>query len=275
MPPTVRALPEDEIATFRNQGVVLVKNLVWRNAAEELLAAADRWAEEPSEYAENMATDGTFLEGREVWPHQESSKSFIFESQLAEQTARAMRSKEARFYFDHLFMLAPNTAKDSYYWHQDLPYWACGGQQICSFWLALTDNTVDSGALEFVLDTDKGHLYLPTGFGDGETANYSVESEDEVVSVSDYHLDRDKYEIVSFEVEAGDALLFNARIMHSSRGNHSKTVRRVGYSTRWIGEDMVYCKRPGYQDPVTIPKAHLAPGNSLAIDQFPKVWPAD
>lgn len=268
----VRALTQEEIATFRRDGVVHVKRLIDPECVDELLAAADDWALSPTQYAEQMAKQGSFLEGREIWPHQPAFKRYVFDSALAEQAASAMGAQEARFYFDHLFLLAANTAKDSYYWHQDLPYWACDGQQICSFWLALTSNGVDSGALEFVLDTDKGHIYLPAPFGDEDDSGYQTEAT-EVIPVPDYHLQRDRYRIVTFDITAGDALLFNARIMHSSRGNHSLTQRRVAYSTRWIGEDMVFRPRPGYQDPVTLPRQPLDAGASLAIDQFPKVWP--
>lgn len=272
MTPQVRPLTQAEIDTFQRDGVAHIKSLVNQPTVERLLQAADDWALAPTAYSEEMASQGSFLEGREIWPHQPAFRDFVFESGLAEQAARAMNASESRFYFDHLFMLAPDTAKDNYYWHQDLPYWACDGQQICSFWLALTRNDVNSGALEFVLDTDKGELYLPAPFGDEDPDEFASDAAS-VVPIPDYHLQRDRYRIVTFDISPGDALLFNARIMHSSRGNHSKTIRRVAYSTRWIGEDMVYRQRPGFQDPVTIPKTPLTPGAALAIDQFPRLWP--
>lgn len=271
-PYAIRPLTLAEIETFRRDGVVHVPRLIDPEHSIELLAAADAWAAKPTQYAEQMAASGSFLEGREIWPHHEPFKRMVFDSALAEQAARAMGSQEVRFYFDHLFMLAADTAKDKYYWHQDLPYWACDGQQICSFWLSLTDCSVDSGALEFVLDTDKGHVYLPEPFGAEDASGYTASNE-EIIPVPEYHNQRDKYRIINFDVKAGDAILFNAQIMHSSRGNHSKTQRRVAYSTRWIGDDMVFCPRRGYQDPVTVPKVALEPGASLAIEQFPKLWP--
>jgi ectoine hydroxylase-related dioxygenase (phytanoyl-CoA dioxygenase family) len=95
-----------------------------------------------------------------------------------------------------VFSLAANTAKDKYYWHQDQPYWACQGKQVCSVWLALTDCTADSGALEFVLGTDRGAIYAPVAFGAEEV---SPPADGDYVDgpIPDYHNDRKTHAIVS------------------------------------------------------------------------------
>jgi ectoine hydroxylase-related dioxygenase (phytanoyl-CoA dioxygenase family) len=178
-----------------------------------------------------------------------------------------------RFYFDHLFMLDADCGKDEYYWHQDMPYWGCGGTQICSFWLALTPCAVDSGALEFVRGSDKGRLYLPTSFARAMDEHYArLETEER----PQYHQQREVYDIASWDIRVGDALLFNTRIMHSSRGNHSKTHRRVAYSTRWLGDDAVFEPKRGFQDPVTYPEAGFPVGEKLSrSSKFPLVWTSD
>jgi ectoine hydroxylase-related dioxygenase (phytanoyl-CoA dioxygenase family) len=144
--------------------------------------------------------------------------------------------------------------------------------QLCSFWLALTDCTVDSGALEFVLGTDKGRLYEPVPFGEG----MDVAPPPPDALPPKYEEQRERWKIVSWDILAGDAMLFNGRIMHSSRGNHSKTQRRVAYSTRWVGDDMVFRHRPGiFQDPVTLPPEGVAWGEPLSRSpKYPLLWQA-
>jgi ectoine hydroxylase-related dioxygenase (phytanoyl-CoA dioxygenase family) len=271
----VRDLTAEEIETYHRDGVVHLSGLVDAATCACLLAAADRRLEgfrrdKPNEFASNFAKDGTFLSERECYKWEPVFNHFVMTSRMAEVAAQALRSEEVRFYFDHLFMLDKDCAKDEYYWHQDMPYWGCGGTQICSFWLALTPCSVDSGALEFVKGTDKGRLYLPTSFGRASDDRFArLETE----AVPEYHRQRDAYEIVSWDIQAGDCMLFNARIMHSSRGNHSKTQRRVAYSTRWIGDDAVFEPKRGFQDPVTYPEEGFPPGEKLArSNRFPLLW---
>jgi ectoine hydroxylase-related dioxygenase (phytanoyl-CoA dioxygenase family) len=271
----VRDLTAAEISTYQRDGVVHLPALVDAVTCAGLLAAADQRLEEfrreqRNQYASNMAQDGTFLSERECHKWNAAFHDFVMTSRMAQIAAQAMRSAAVRFYFDHLFMLDMDCGKDEYYWHQDMPYWGCGGTQICSFWLALTPCSVDSGALEFVGGTDKGRLYLPRSFGRAMDEHYArVETEE----TPEYHQHRDVYEIASWDIRVGDALLFNTRIMHSSRGNHSKTQRRVAYSTRWIGDDAVFEPKRGFQDPVTYPEAGFPEGEKLSrSSKFPLLW---
>ena len=265
----VRDVSAQEISAFGRDGVAHLPAFVDFGTCARLLRAADARKAQPGPHSSEMAPGGTFWEERGSHLLNPDLHDFVFQSRLAEVAGKVLQTREVRFYFDHLFMLEADTAKDSYYWHQDQPYWSCDGAQLCSFWLALTDCRVDSGALEFVLGTDRGKQYLPTPFGDEKDVSISADYEPN----PPYHDLRDQYRIVSWDIRAGDAILFNARIMHSSRGNHSKTQRRVAYSTRWIGDDMVFKSRPGYQDPVTIPDEHLADGEPLAHSKkFPLLW---
>ncbi len=54
--------------------------------------------------------------------------------------------------------------------------------------------------------------------------------------VEDFENHPDWYDVVGFDVEPGDALLFDHRIVHRSRGNTSDQ-RRVAISWRWLGDD--------------------------------------
>jgi ectoine hydroxylase-related dioxygenase (phytanoyl-CoA dioxygenase family) len=263
----VRDLTAAEISAYQRDGVVHLPALVDAGTCAALLAAADDRLgefrrEKRNQYASNMAQDGMFLSERECHKWNVTFNDFVMTSRMAEIAGQAMRSRAVRFYFDHLFILDRDCGKDEYYWHQDMPYWGCGGTQICSFWLALTPCAVDSGALEFV--------YLPRSFGRAMDEHYArLETE----TVPDYHRHRDRYQIASWDIRVGDCLLFNTRIMHSSRGNHSRTQRRVAYSTRWIGDDAVFEPKRGFQDPVTYPEEGFPVGEKLSKSgKFPLLW---
>ena len=267
---TLRSLSTDEVATYRRQGVMHLPSLVDAATVERMLAACDERMRNPGKYGANLSSDGVFFQDREMYRDHPAFEDFVMHSRMAELAAQAMGARQVQFYFDHLFALGPNSARDQYYWHQDQPYWAVAGEQVCSFWLALTDCAADSGALEFVSHSDRGPLYLPNRFGDRSTIE---ESDSEAPPA--YHEARDRYDILTWDIAAGDALLFNARIMHSSRGNHSRTQRRIAYSTRWIGDDATFARKPGFQDPVTCPEEGFPVGEKMARSKkFPILWRA-
>lgn len=271
-PCVVRDLSDAEIRAYRDHGVAHIPRLVDPCTTARLLAAADACRADPGPTSSALSADGRFWEERESHLRNDTMRDFVFNAGLARQAGRALGAREVRFYFDHVFMLREDTAKNQYYWHQDMPYWACEGRQLCSFWLALTDCTIDSGALEFVLGTDRGPLYEPIGFADSTLDGKAAPPG---ALPPKYEDERDRWTIASWDIKAGDAILFNGRIMHSSRGNHSKTMRRVAYSTRWVGEDMRFARRNGWQDPVTLPPEGMSYGEPLArSSRFPLLWSA-
>ena len=56
----------------------------------------------------------------------------------------------------------------------------------------------------------------------------------------------DDDEVLRWDMQPGDALLFNSYALHGAPGNPSTTsARRRGYATRWCGDDIVFDERPG------------------------------
>ena len=61
--------------------------------------------------------------------------------------------------------------------------------------------------------------------------------------IPDIDAERERYRILSWDVEPGDAILFDALTVHGSKGNTSRTRRRRAITTRWAGDDVVYAPR--------------------------------
>jgi ectoine hydroxylase-related dioxygenase (phytanoyl-CoA dioxygenase family) len=84
--------------------------------------------------------------------------------------------------------------------------------------------------------------------------------------------DRDPgMKILEWQMEPGDAVIFDYRTVHGARGNHAATGRRV-LSLRWVGDDARYAERPGRTSP-PYPGHGMVPGQRLREDWFPVVWP--
>ena len=83
---------------------------------------------------------------------------------------------------------------------------------------------------------------------------------------------RDRYEIISWDLEPGDVYAFHAMTVHGAGGNLRFDVRRRGYTVRYCGDDAVYDTRKGTQGHLRS-ESHRD-GDQLDSDQYPLVWSA-
>lgn len=271
-----RTLTPEEVASYESEGVVLIKDAVDPCWVDKMILAIDQQLNNPGEWVQDTnpgGAKGRFLHDRYLWPTVAAFRDFSFNSGVANLAAQAMGSKSSRLYFDHVFVKEPNTDEE-FFWHQDLPYWPFKGEQISSVWLSLTDVDLSSSGLEFVRGS---HLWqkwfkpvIPGG-DDDALGEWIGKSEEE--DMPDFNVDRAGYEFISFETKAGDALIFNTSIIHTSHGNHSPSQRRIALSTRWLGDDAIWDPRPGTDPIVTQDGVSVAPG-SLANDDkaFPLIY---
>ena len=272
-----RDLTKDQIHSFSRDGVIHVSNAVDSEWVERLLKVVERQMANPGRWAidgnPGQSTNRAFND-RYQWRDNEGIRAYVFESGVAKLAAQAMESSAARFYFDHLLVKEPGTALPTP-WHQDAPYWPFRGRQICSIWLALTDVTVQESAMEFVRGSHStGTYYLPAAFSDEGKRSSGWLSQAEGEPVPPIEDNRSHYEIVGWDMKAGDAVLFSACTLHWAPGNSSSTRRRVALSTRWLGDDAVWDPRQGTDPTVTQEDVSVAPGDLARDDSvFPQVWP--
>lgn len=76
--------------------------------------------------------------------------------------------------------------------------------------------------------------------------------------------------VLEWEMEPGDAILFDFRTAHGARGNLT-AARRRALSLRWVGDDAHYVERPGRTSP-PYPGHDMKPGQKLREDWFPVIF---
>ena len=83
---------------------------------------------------------------------------------------------------------------------------------------------------------------------------------------------KDKFEkdIYIPELNLGDAVLFNFKIVHGSSGNSTLESRRA-FSMRFIGDDVRYIDRGGPTSP-PFDGINLRSGDLMREDWFPKIF---
>ena len=274
-----RKLSKEEVVSFRTNGVVKVSGAVDTSWIPELLTVADVQLTKPSKWVNDLnagASENRLFTDRYLWRHNDVIHRFVHDSGCARLAAQAMGSNSARFYFDHLLIKKVNTPTITP-WHQDAPYWPFRGKQIASIWLALTPVTVEGSGMEFVRGSHLDDVYyLPEVFGGAENKSGQWANEQQGVAVPDIEANREEYDIVSFDMAPGDALIFSAWILHGARGNSSSTQDRVALSTRWLGDDVLWDPREGVDPTVDPTQVLVDPGMPPRDNSFfPEIFSAD
>jgi ectoine hydroxylase-related dioxygenase (phytanoyl-CoA dioxygenase family) len=273
----VRQLTQAELAAFARDGVAFVPAAVDPHWVDRLLQVVDERLTNPGRWVNDanpgQATDRMFTE-RYMWQQDPVINDYVFNSGCAALAAQAMAADTVRFYFDHLLVKEPETSAATP-WHQDIPYWPFRGRQVCSIWLALTRTTVAESAMEFVRGSHlDGTIYQPEVFNAREQHPNAWAEAAEGVPVPDIEGNRQAFDIIGYDVEPGDALIFSAWLLHGARGNASGSNRRAALSTRWLGDDAQWWPHPGSDPTVSQEDVSIQPGEYPADDRvFPVAWP--
>jgi ectoine hydroxylase-related dioxygenase (phytanoyl-CoA dioxygenase family) len=200
------------------------------------------------------------------WDRIPQYRDFVHNSPAAAIAAQATGSDRMQIFHEHVLVKEAGAGEPTP-WHHDLPYYCVQGTQLASIWLAL-DPVPKSACPEFLAGSHTwGKLYYPRLFKDGADYAYAGQGYDTVPDVDSM---RDSHRILSWDLEAGDALLFSFTVLHAAAGNPGRT-RRAGFATRWLGDDATFADRPGTTSP-PYPGIGLRDGDEMRTDWFPVIW---
>tara|TARA_B100000427_G_scaffold56061_1_gene43716 strand:+ start:297 stop:1091 length:795 start_codon:yes stop_codon:yes gene_type:complete len=258
-------LSDTEINFYQNQGAILIKN-IFNPWIDLLRKGFEKVLKEPGPHArENVKNEeGRFFEDYCNWQRIPEFKKFAENSPAAQIVAEATGSKSIQLFHEHIFIKDPGTNKETP-WHQDMPYYCIDGNDTGSFWIPLDPITKDN-SLKMLLGSHKfPKLIRPTKWSNNQPW-YS--NDKNFMDIPDIKLMEEN--IFSTEMNLGDAILFNFKILHSSSGNTEKIPRRA-FSIRFIGDDVRYTDRGGETSP-PFKGIDLKIGAKMREDWFPIVW---
>ena len=97
--------------------------------------------------------------------------------------------------------------------------------------------------------------------------------------VPDINDNRDSFDIVGWDYEPGDVILFHGHILHSALGDIVTERTRRTHASLWAGRDVRYLHRAGQiiPDPIALYDHQPRSGQPLTDfpDVFPTIWPTD
>jgi ectoine hydroxylase-related dioxygenase (phytanoyl-CoA dioxygenase family) len=265
----LRPITPAEREAYERDGVSCLRDVFPREWLSYLTEAVEEAMAAPGPNAEEYTPAGgagRFFGDLELAERLPKFRRFALESPAAEIAGRIMGARRVNFFYDQLLVKEPGT-RERTPWHQDQPYWAVSGLQVCSLWLPL-DPVSEEVGVEYVCGSHLWPEFSPYHFKDGTLYEGTG-----LPPLPDIDAERDRYRISRFAMEPGDVLVFQAMIVHGSPGNASGHRRRA-LSTRWTGDDARYRRRKGE---VAIPTTDpgLPDGAPLDSARFPLVWSAE
>ena len=265
------AAKQTDIDLYQKDGVVLLRG-VFVDWVDRLRAGLQRNLDDPQSYAFPCDSNpegkpGSFFDSYCNWQLIPEYLEFVSQSCAASMAGQFMQSDSAQFFHEHAFIKTPGTQQATP-WHQDLPYYCVDGLKTASVYVSL--DTADANvAVRFVKGSHHWNkIYHPRVFEDGSNLNHDPSLEFEAVPDIDAY--PEKYDIFAESLEPGDVIVFDYRTLHGTTDAEIKNTRRA-FSTRWMGDDMTYCDRPGETSPPYTDHG-MEHGDRMREDWFPVLW---
>jgi ectoine hydroxylase-related dioxygenase (phytanoyl-CoA dioxygenase family) len=228
-------------AAYNRDGVTKVSGLIPKPFAEYLRQEAQALLARPSVLArehEPSEASGRFCV--DVFMHRRSDAfaRLIRDTRITSLARQVISQEDIYFFYDQLFYKSPSTSARTQ-WHQDLPFWPLKGTNIPSIWIALTRTTRRTSGVQYVKGSQAwGRVYQPRNPNDCGQVDSSV--------CPDFHVEPHCFDanIVSYELEPGDAVVHHPLIIHGAGPNLDIVQERLGVSLRYCGPDVQWDDRP-------------------------------
>ena len=154
-------------------------------------------------------------------------------------------------------------------WHQDSSYLSVGGEHLAVAWITF-EPMAASDSLEFVKGSHHGPLYNTSRF-DLDDETIPIRAESSLPQLPDIEAARDSYDIVSFETQPGDVVVFHPKMLHGG-ARTGPGQRRSTLTLRFFGTKTIYERRDTFGERQAGGRhAHLSPGDAFRDPSFLKL----
>jgi Phytanoyl-CoA dioxygenase (PhyH) len=224
-------------AELERDGVVMLKGALTPDALAKVEAAVEWSLAHPSPTAVRFypGEPATFFEDRG-----KSHAGLVREIGL-DATLGALWGVDRMWYLGEQLFLKEGGAARRTPWHQDTSYLRMIGSQLVACWISL-EALPREHCLEFVRGSHQGVLFNGSAFAaHDDTAPLYKQSR--LPRLPDIQADREAFDILAWDVEPGDIIVFHLGTLHGGAGT-SPGLRRRTVSLRFLGPDVVFDGRP-------------------------------
>ncbi len=230
--------------------------------------------------------------------HSEDLARAMQSSPIAEIVGRVLDSP-VRFYMDQMFYKPAGPIAPSA-WHQDTCYYNVEGHQLVRAWVCV-DPVPREASLEVVRGSHLWNVtYRPPVGRDPESDPEGVAATDAAHArgerligpesfeqwtyfdsfadpglppLPNIEANRGSFDVMGWDYEPGDVILFHGHILHSARGGVTLPHPRRSHASLWAGADVRYLHRRSQSIPDPIGLYDFNPKDGQPLSDFPGVFP--
>jgi hypothetical protein len=292
----LRPVTDEEIKTFHADGAVLIKGILGQDWVEVLAEGLEFAQDHPN--GMSAGVDAPLRIDQFPASHTPQLKRLMDESPIAEIVGSVLKAP-VRFYMDQMFYKPAGRIAPSA-WHQDTCYYNVEGDDLVRAWVC-PDQAPRDVSMEVVRGSHRWNVTYrpPVGMDpatDPEGArqlekNFAAgkiligREAHERWTYFDSFLDpslpelppiescRESFDIVGWNYEPGDVLLFHGHILHAARGGVDLPHPRRSHASLWAGPKVHYLRRRSQAIPDPLPLYDYTPQDGQPLSDFPEVFP--
>ncbi|NCW56591.1 MAG: hypothetical protein EBV65_02800 [Gammaproteobacteria bacterium] len=203
--------------------------------------------------------------------HVDVMRDWLHHSVAGELVARLMRSRSVRFWMDATFVKDGSSAESATPWHNDECTFPFRGEMMPSFWVALTDVTMDNAPIVTLRGSNRDPWRYHSPMSNPEAF--------EVEHIPWSHLERRVTRTDApkdiWPCRAGDVLLIHPKTIHASLPRTAQDRgRRIALTTRWLGDDVRWAPNSlSIRIPSLEASGMMRFGEPPPAELFPVIWP--
>lgn len=279
-----------EVAAFQRDGAILLRKVLNHGEIELLRQGVEEANARPSErYSRVQSSDGRGETLVDQFPSlaSPSLRALVEGGRIAAIAARMMGTASAQLVLDQLFYKQAGRIVPTP-WHQDTPFLCVRGDEMARVWLTCDPSPADL-SVQVVRGSHRWNVVYDTRSQADSDVMTSEEGGDFTYQgIGDSHMPpapdierwRDSFDILTFDVEPGDAVVFHGNVLHGAAGRENHASPRRAYATMWGGPDLRCHRRGGSAIPTVgqlagAPAGRRAPHGARIGDhpeEFPFYW---
>lgn len=250
MPGSRYDLSDRQVSQYREDGAAVLRGVL----DPHMIAEAERvfqWSvDHPSAAAQRYyESSGTVfhqdLFNTLSWPEY---RHLFTDSNLPDVVSRLWSSEEVWFFFEQIFWKSGGETRRTP-WHQDTSYFPVDGAHLAVYWICL-ERVAQEDSLEFVRGSHAKTIYNGSAFSEADDTA-PLYSDGNMPRLPDIEKERHRWDIVSWALEPGDAIIFHPSTLHGGAPTHPGKTRRT-ISLRYFGEDATFVERPAVAKESTV-----------------------
>lgn len=208
-------LTSEQLQEFNENGFIVLRNFASQTLCDAILKKAKQHLQEKQapieseqEYLQNDDTTITVRRLRQVYQRENIFKEWMTHEKIRPILKQILNDTPVLTLAHHNSIMTKMPEKSSRtFWHQDVRYWNYESSDLVSVWLALDDEYLENGLLEFIPGSHK--------------LSFDKEQFDEVSNFLDEH-PKNKALIaqkVHTNLNQGDIVLFHCNTLHHANKN--------------------------------------------------------